>query len=141
MPDPRSGLYRNFSKGEESQLSFHECFVIVAWHRMTTPKKVGYQIWGDDRILDRESFSKTIRSLCKTTAKWSYPPHLIVIGNQWGAGSELSEILAEVSKEHDIDVFYQGRTWAFTEVNFTKEKEHRAKAIQEAVSESLAEKK
>lgn len=138
MPDPRPPIYRTFSLGEKAQQTLSDSIVIIAW--ATPPrgtKKTGYQIWGDNRILSKDQLAPSLRSLCKTAESWSYPPPLIVVGNQWGAGRELDPLMKALSKRHKIDTFYYGGSYGFDAVAFKEEEKSRKKRIVAAVNAGI----
>lgn len=135
MADPRPPIYRTFSVGEKSQQTLSECILVIAWsHPPKGSEQTGYQIWGDQRILTREQLSASLSALCQTTEDWKYQPHLLVIGNQWGAGRELDPIMKKLSRTHQIDTYYFGKSYLFREVAFDIETEERSRAITEAVN-------
>jgi hypothetical protein len=139
MPDPRPPIYRTFSVGQDAQQILSECIVIIAWaHPPKGSSKTGYQIWGDQRILNKEQVSRSLRALCRSTDKWANQPHLLVIGNDWGAGRELDPIMKELSKFHKIDTYYYGASYLFSGVAFREEEGYRRKEIATAVDEGTA---
>ena len=134
MPDPRPPIFRTFSVGQEAQQTLSKCIIVIAWaHPPRGTDKTGYQIWGDRRILTKEQLSTSLRALCQTTEDWAYQPHLLVVGNEWGAGRELDPLMKELSKTHEIDTYYYGASGLFREVGFKEEGEDRRKKIVAAV--------
>ena len=136
LGDPRIPIYRTFSKGEKAPLVFSECFVVIAWDKSIS-KRPGYQIWGDDRILSKEQLESSLVHLYGRTTDWPERPHLIVAGNQWGAGRELDPILKKLSKEFSIDTFFHGGTHRFLEVDFAPEE--RQEKIRDSVTSGIKE--
>ena len=137
LPDPRIPIYRTFSKGIEAPLLLSDSFIVIAWDKSLEfmTGKAGYQLWGDDRILSNSELSASLRALYEKTAGWADRPHLIVVGNQWGAGRELDPAMKLLSKKFGIDTFYHGGTYAFHEVAFALEK--RQATIRAAVAEGI----
>ena len=138
MADPRPPIYRTFSLGSEAQQDLSECFIVIAWkYSPSGTDKTGYQVWGSDRLLLESQLSATLEHLCAASATWSYPPHLLVIGNQWGAGRELDPLMKGLSQAHKIDTYYYGAAGLFRDVGFKPETGHRKKAINAAIEASI----
>lgn len=137
MPDPRIPLYRTFSEGSEASLLLSDCFIVIAWDKSLEylTGKSGYQLWGDERMLSKDQLSASLQVLYEKTGQRSDRPHLIVVGNQWGAGRELDPTMKALSKRFGIDIFYHGGTYAFGEVAFAVEK--RQATIRAAIAEGI----
>ena len=137
LPDPRIPIYRTFSEGIEAPLLLSDCFIVIAWDKSleSMTGKAGYQLWGDERILSKDELSASLRVLYEKTEGRADRPHLIVVGNQWGAGRELDPVMKLLSKGFGIDIFYHGGTYAFREVAFAAEK--RQAAIRAAIAEGV----
>ncbi|MBP03888.1 MAG: hypothetical protein CMA72_03760 [Euryarchaeota archaeon] len=121
--DPRPPIYRTFSLGKESKQSLHEMTLIIAWSPTLKglTGKSGYQIWGDERILSKKQLTHSLGSLYESYADWGdRKPHLLVMGNDWAAGSELNSLMKKLSKEHSIDTFYYGASFAFGKIEFER---------------------
>ncbi len=141
MAEPRPPIYRTFSLGSESSQDLSECFIVIAWqHPRSGTDETGYQVWGDDRLLSKSQLSATLEHLCATSGNWPYPPHLLVIGNQWGAGRELDPLMKRLSQVHKIDTYYYGASGVFRDVEFKPETEYRKKAIAVAIDASTTTK-
>ena len=83
-------------------------------------KKVGYQIWGDERILSKKQLTQSLRSFYGSYADWGDRKlHALVMGNDWAAGSELNSLMKKLSKDHSIDTFHYGASFAFGTVSYT----------------------
>ena len=121
--DPRPPIYRTFSLGKESKQSLHEMTLIIAWSptQKALMGKSGYQIWGDERILSKKQLTQSLRTLYESYADWGdRKPHVLVMGNDWAAGSELNSLMKKLSKDHSIDTFYYGASFAFRKVEFNR---------------------
>jgi hypothetical protein len=121
--DPRPPIYRTFSLGKESKQNLHEMTLIIAWS--PTQKKLtgesGYQIWGDERILSKKQLTQSLRTLYKSYADWGdRKPHVLVMGNDWAAGRELNPLMKKLSKDHSIDTFHYGASFAFGKIEFKR---------------------
>ncbi|MEZ5325478.1 MAG: hypothetical protein R3F19_10485 [Verrucomicrobiales bacterium] len=138
MPDPRPPIFRTFSVGQAAQQALAECIIVIAWqHPPKETDRTGYQIWGDRRILTKNQLSASLRILCQTAESWAEQPHLLVVGNEWGAGRELDPLMKELSKAHEIDTYYYGASYLFVEVDFREDEEGRRKAIVAAVDAGI----
>ena len=121
--DPRPPIYRTFSLGKESKQNLHEMTLIIAWSPTQKGRtgKSGYQIWGDERILSKKQVTQSLRTLYESYADWGdRKPHVLVMGNDWAAGSELNALMKKLSKDHSIDTFYYGASFAFRKVEFNR---------------------
>jgi len=121
--DPRPPIYRTFSLGKESKQSLHEMTLIIAWDptRKGLTGKSGYQIWGDERILSKKQLTHSLRSLYESYQDWGdRKPHVLVMGNDWAAGRELDPLMKKLSKDHSIDTFYYGASFAFRKIEFKR---------------------
>jgi hypothetical protein len=121
--DPRPPIYRTFSLGKESKQSLHAMTLILAWSptQKGLAGKSGYQIWGDDRILTKKQLTESLRSLYDSYEDWGdRKPHILVMGNDWAAGRELDPLMKKLSKDHSIDTFYYGSSFAFGKVKFKR---------------------
>lgn len=121
--DPRPPIYRTFSLGKESKQNLHEMTLIIAWSPTQKVRmgKSGYQIWGDERILSKKQLTQSLRTLYESYADWGdRKPHVLVMGNDWGAGSELNPLMKKLSKDHSIDTFHYGASFAFGKIEFKR---------------------
>ena len=142
--DPRPPIYRTFSLGKESKQSLHEMTLIIAWSptlKGLTGKSV-YQIWGDERILSKKQLTHSLRSLYESYQDWGdRKPHVLVMGNDWAVGRELDPLMKKLSKDHSIDTFYYGASFAFRKIEFERRwpdlDKHALKKITEAIDEVL----
>jgi len=142
--DPRPPIYRTFSLGKESKQSLHEMTLILAWSptQKGWTKKAGYQIWGDERILSKKQLTQSLRTLYRSYADWGdRKPHVLVMGNDWAAGRELDHLMKNLSKDHSIDTFYYGASFAFRKIEFERRwpdlDKHALKKITEAIDGAL----
>ena len=142
--DPRPPIYRTFSLGKESKQSLHEMTLIIAWSptQKALTGKSGYQIWGDERILSIKQLTDILRILYESYADWGdRKPHLLVMGNDWAAGSELNPLMKKLSKDHSIDTFHYGASFAFGKIEFKRRwpdlDKHALKKITEAIDGAL----
>jgi len=142
--DPRPPIYRTFSLGKESKQSLHEMTLIIAWNptRKGLTGKSGYQIWGDERILSKKQLTHSLRSLYESYQDWGdRKPHVLVMGNDWAVGRELDPLMKKLSKDHSIDTFYYGASFAFRKIEFERRwpdlDKHALKKITEAIDEVL----
>ena len=137
--DPRPPIYRTFSLGKESKQSLHEMTLIIAWSptQKFRTKKAGYQIWGDERILSKKQLTQSLCGLYDSYREWGdRKPHVLVMGNDWGAGRELDPLMKKLSKDYLIDTYCYGASSAFAEVSFTprfRMDKHALKKITEAI--------
>ncbi len=121
--DPRPPIYRTFSLGKESKQNLHEMTLIIAWSPSQKGRtgKSGYQIWGDERILSKKQLTQSLRTLYDSYADWEdRKPHVLVMGNDWAAGSELNSLMKKLSKDHSIDTFRYGSSFAFGKIEFKR---------------------
>ncbi len=121
--DPRPPIYRTFSLGKESKQNLHEMTLIIAWSptQKALTGKSGYQIWGDERILSKKQLTQSLRTLYESYADWGdRKPHVLVMGNDWAAGSELNPLMKKLSKDHSIDTFHYGASFAFGKIEFKR---------------------
>ena len=121
--DPRPPIYRTFSLGKESEQNLHEMTLILAWSPTQKGRtgKSGYQIWGDERILSKKQLTQSLRTLYESYADWGdRKPHLLVMGNDWAAGRELNPLMKMLSKDHSIDTFHYGASFAFGKIEFKR---------------------
>ena len=146
--DPRPPIYRTFSLGKESKQSLHAMTLILAWSptQKGLAGKSGYQIWGDDRILTKKQLTESLRSLYDSYEGWGdRKPHILVMGNDWAAGRELDPLMKKLSKDHSIDTFYYGSSFAFGKVKFKRRwpdlDKDALKKITEAIDGALKTKK
>ena len=142
--DPRPPIYRTFSLGNESKQNLHEMTLIIAWSPTQKGRtgKSGYQIWGDERILSKKQLTQSLRTLYESYADWGdRKPHVLVMGNDWGAGSELNSLMKKLSKDHSIDTFHYGTSFAFGKIEFKRRwpdlDKHALKKITEAIDGAL----
>ena len=142
--DPRPPIYRTFSLGKESKQSLHAMTLILAWSptQKGWTKKAGYQIWGDERILSKKQLTQSLRTLYRSYADWGdRKPHVLVMGNDWAAGRELDPLMKNLSKDHSIDTFYYGASFAFRKSEFERRwpdlDKHALKKITEAIDGAL----
>ena len=137
--DPRPPIYRTFSLGKESKQGLHEMTLIIAWSptQKFRTKKSGYQIWGDERILSKKQLTQSLCGLYDSYREWGdRKPHVLVMGNDWGAGRELDPLMKKLSKDYLIDTYCYGASSAFAEVSFTprfRMDKHALKKITEAI--------
>ena len=146
--DPRPPIYRTFSLGKESKQSLHEMTLIIAWSptQKGLSGKSGYQIWGDERILSKKQLTQSLRALYESYADWGdRKPHLLVMGNDWAAGRELNPLMKMLSKDHSIDTFHYGASFAFGKIEFKRRwpglDEHALKKITKAIDGVLKREK
>lgn len=142
--DPRPLIYRTFSLGKESKQSLHAMTLILAWSptQKGLAGKSGYQIWGDERILSKKQLTHSLRALYESYADWGdRKPHVLVMGNDWAAGRELDPLMKNLSKDHSIDTFYYGASFAFRKIEFERRwpdlDKHALKKITEAIDGAL----
>jgi len=142
--DPRPPIYRTFSLGKESKQNLHEMTLIIAWSPTQKGRtgKSGYQIWGDERILSKKQLTQSLRTLYESYADWGdRKPHVLVMGNDWGAGSELNSLMKKLSKDQSIDTFHYGTSFAFGKIEFKRRwpdlDKHALKKITEAIDGAL----
>jgi hypothetical protein len=138
--DPRPPIYRTFSLGKSSNQSLHAMTLIIAWS--PTQKgwsgKSGYQIWGDERILSKKQLTQSLHLLYESYADWTpRQPHILVMGNDWAVGRELDSLMKKLSKDHSIDTFYYGASFAFRKIEFERRwpdlDKHALKKITESI--------
>ena len=146
--DPRPPIYRTFSQGNESKQNLHEMTLIIAWSptQKGLSGKSGYQIWGDERILSKKQLTQSLRALYESYADWGdRKPHLLVMGNDWAAGRELNPLMKMLSKDHSIDTFHYGASFAFGKIEFKRRwpglDEHALKKIAKAIDGVLKREK
>ena len=60
--------------------------------------------------------SNPVRVLCGLGTE----PHVLVMGNDWAAGSELNSLMKKLSKDHSIDTFHYGASFAFGKIEFKR---------------------
>ena len=121
--DPRPPIYRTFSLGKESKQNLHEMTLILAWSPTQKGRmgKSGYQIWGDERTLSKKQLTHSLQALYESYADWGdRKPHVLVMGNDWAAGRELDPLMKKLSKDHSIDTFYYGASFAFGKIEFKR---------------------
>ena len=138
--DPRPPIYRTFSLGKESEQNLHEMTLILAWSPTQKGRtgKSGYQIWGDERILSKKQLTQSLRTLYEFYADWGdRKPPVLVMGKDWAAGRELDPLMQKLSKDHSIDTFYYGASFAFRKIEFERRwsdlDKHALKKITEAI--------
>ena len=146
--DPRPPIYRTFSLGKESKQNLHDMTLIIAWSPTQKGRtgKSGYQIWGDERILSKKQLTQSLRTLYESYADWGdRKPHVLVMGNDWAAGSELNSFMKKLSKDHSIDTFHYGASFAFGKIEFKRRwpdlDEHALKKIAKAIDGVLKREK
>ena len=138
--DPRPPIYRTFSLGKESKQSLHAMTLILAWSptQKGLAGKSGYQIWGDDRILTKKQLTESLRPLYDSYEDWGdRKPHVLVMGNDWAAGRELDPLMKKLSKDHSIDTFYYGSSFAFGKVKFKRRWPDLDKDVLKKITETI----
>jgi len=125
-PRPSRFVRKIYAAGKKVE-PMNTPYAVIAW----ASTKTGYQIWGDTRIMDKATFDKVIHILIGKN-----PADIYIIGNNWGAGSELNKNLQNITKLKEVDV-YQGSSFAFTKVNFYPESKERKKIIAEAIDQVI----
>ncbi len=134
--DPRPSRFttKRFVSGEAVKTQ-NRAYVIIAWASAPKDSKItGYQISGNKSIMNKDTLEETLAMLVKNS-----PADIYVIGNNWGAGTELSKALRRISKDNNVDV-YIGSSTAFESTNFVSESEERIKEIQEAIEKITSKK-
>jgi len=138
--DPRPPIYRTFSLGKSSNQSLHAMTLIIAWSPTQKGRsgKSGYQIWGDERILSKKQLTQSLHLLYDSYEDWGdRKPHMLVMGNDWAVGRELDPLMKKLSKDHSIDTFYYGASFAFRKIEFERRwpdlDKHALKKITEAI--------
>lgn len=132
--DPRypSGVVLRFSRGTKPAIYDQRAYVIIAWmHPREESKPRGYQFWGDDRILEQKTIELVLEAILKER-----PRDVFVVGNDWGAGSELDPLLQKLSNRHQIDVI-GGSTFAFDQVDFRDEPVEVKSLITKVIDQAL----
>jgi len=134
--DPRPSRFttKRFVSGEAVKAQ-SRAYAIIAW--ATAPKNskiTGYQISGNKSIMNKDTLEATLAILVKKS-----PADIYVIGNNWGAGTELSKSLQTISKDNNVDV-YIGSSTAFEAINFVPESEDRIIEIQKAIDQAKSKK-
>ena len=131
--DPRGWPYTSvrFNNGEDPAKGDYGAYVIIAWANPPAgTDRRGYQIWGDNRILTQKAVTDAITVILKKR-----PLDLIMVGNEWGAGSELDPVLRNLSKQHHIRVL-GGSTFGFDNVDFNEESEELRQLISTAIDQT-----
>jgi hypothetical protein len=124
--DPRGWPYTSvrFRDGKKPGKGDFGAYVIIAWAN----KQRGYQIWGDKRIVTQTTVTRAIEMILEER-----PLDLIVVGNEWAAGSELDAALSELSGRYHVDVL-GGSTFGFDNVEFHSESEEVQTLVSKAIT-------
>lgn len=131
--DPRypPGVVLRFTRGTKPAGSDPRAYVIIAWATPPEGSRLrGYEFWGDDRIIGQKEVELVLETVLKER-----PRDVFVVGNDWGAGSELDASLQELSKRHQIDVF-GGSTFRFNKVDFLDEPAEVKDLITKAINQT-----
>ena len=129
QPDPRSAIPR-FIRGSKPGAE-HGGYIVIAWaHPPAGSEQSGYQIWGDNRIVDRQTLWAALGTLMEKR-----PRDIYLVGNEWAAGSELDPLLQQLSKRHSIDVF-GGSTFGFDTTDFRTEPREVEALVSAAINKS-----
>ena len=71
--------------------------------------------------LSKKQLTQSLRTLYESYADWGdRKPHVLVMGNDWAAGSELNSLMKKLSKDHSIDTFHYGASFAFGKIEFKR---------------------
>jgi hypothetical protein len=129
--DPRFplGVTLRFTRGTKPADSDPRAYVIIAWANPPEGSRLrGYQFWGDNRIIGQREIELVLEAVLKER-----PRDVFVLGNDWGAGSELDPTLQKLSGRHQIDVF-GGSTFRFNQVDFLDETAEVRELITKAIN-------
>lgn len=131
--DPRypPGVVLRFTRGTKLAGSDPRAYVIIAWANPPEGSSLrGYQFWGDDRIIGQKAMELVLETVLNER-----PRDVFVLGNDWGAGSELDASLQKHSKRHQIDVF-GGSPFRFNKVDFLNEPAEVRDLITKAINQT-----
>ncbi len=137
--DPRpAGLFLHIQKGEDeaSPTMTARSLLIICWMPSPEGKWNVYQISGVEGYHSRERVESFLKHYYQLPPfKGEETTNVIVTGNNWGAGMELTACLKQLSKEHHFDVFRADRGY-FKEARLEKEPADRQEQIRKAFEAS-----
>ena len=97
--------------------------LIIAWSPTQKGRtgKSGYQIWGDERILSKKQLTQSLRTLYESYADWETGNLMSWSWAMTGLrASELNSLMKKLSKDHSIDTFHYGASFAFGRIEFKR---------------------